>query len=322
VSTSLDPRPAATTVAMPLQHPAGRAAAYARAAHAANTRRAYQADWRDFSRWCDATGLAALPAEPATVGSYLADRAATRTTATLARRLAGISTAHRLAGHHLDTRHPAIRTVMQGIRRTHGTAPRQANPLRTSTLRDLLDTCGTTRLIDRRDRALLLLGLASALRRAELAALTVVDLDFVEEGVKLSVARGKTDQEAAGQIVGVVATGSPTCPVAALLTWLEAAGITEGAVFRAIDRHGRIDAGLSDRAIALIVKRRVASAGVDPTGYSAHSLRAGCATEAAAHGVEERDIGRHTRHRSIPVLRGYIRAGTVFVNNASARLGL
>ena len=320
MSTSLEPH--ATAVATTLQHAAGRAADYARAAHAANTLRAYAADWRDFSRWCDTTELAALPAAPATVGSYLADRAATRATATLARRLAAISTAHRLAGHHLDTRHPAIRTVMQGIRRTHGTAPRKANPLRTSALRTMLDTCDGASLIDRRDRALLLLGLASALRRSELAALTVADLGFVDAGVTLAVTRSKTDQEAAGQVVGVVATGTPTCPVAALRTWLEAAGITEGAVFRAIDRHGRIATRLSDRAIALIVKRRAAAAGVDPTGYSAHSLRAGCATEAAARGVEERDIGRHTRHRSIPVLRGYIREGTVFVNNASARLGL
>jgi site-specific recombinase XerD len=305
-----------------LQHAAGRAADYARAAHAANTLRAYQADWRDFSRWCDTTGLTPLPAEPATVGSYLADRAATRATATLARRLAAISTAHRLANHHLDTRHPAIRTVMQGIRRTHGTAPRKATPLRTGTLKTLLDTCDGASLIDRRDRALLLLGLASALRRSELASLTVADLRFEDAGVKLSVVRGKTDQEAAGQIVGVVATGSPTCPVAALRTWLETTGITDGAVFRAVDRHGRIAACLSDRAIALIVKRRAAAAGIDATGYSAHSLRAGCATEAAARGVEERDIGRHTRHRSIPVLRGYIREGTVFLNNASACLGL
>ena len=156
-------------------------------------------------------------------------------------------------------------------------------------------------------------------RCAELAALTVADIDFVAEGAKLSLARSKTDQEAAGQIVGVVATGSP---VAALRTWLEAAGIIDGAVFRAIDRHGRIATGLSDRAIALIVKRRAAAAGVDPANYSAHSLRAGCATEAAARGVEERDIGRHTRHRSIAGLRGYIREGTVFVNNASAWLGL
>jgi integrase len=154
-TTSLDPQPAATDVATPLQHAAGRAADYARAAHAANTRRAYAADWRDFSQWCDTTGLAALPAAPTTVGSYLADRAAARATATLARRLAAISTAHRLAGHHLDTRHPAIRAVMQGIRRTHGTAPRKANPIRTSALKTLLETCDTSRLIDVRDRALL-----------------------------------------------------------------------------------------------------------------------------------------------------------------------
>jgi integrase len=211
---------------------------------------------------------------------------------------------------------------MQGIRRTHGTAPRKATPLRTGTLRTLLDTCDGASLIGRRDRALLQLGLASALRRSELAALTVADLSFEDAGVTLSVVRGKTDQEAAGQVVGVVATGSPTCPVAALRTWLAADGTTDGAVFRAIDRHGRIATGLSDRAIALIVKRRAAAAGVDPIGYSAHSLRAGCVTEAAARGVVERDIGRHTRHRSIPVLRGYIRAGTVFVNNASSRLEL
>jgi integrase len=134
-----------------------------------------------------------MPAEPATVGTYLADRAGTRSTATLARRLAAISTAHRLAGHHLDTRHPAIRSVMQGIRRTHSTAPRKANPLRTSALRSLLDTCGTTRLIDRRDRALLLLGLASALRRAELAALTMADLGFVDAGMDV-VRRARQDR--------------------------------------------------------------------------------------------------------------------------------
>jgi site-specific recombinase XerD len=320
--SDVDLQPAAQAVSSALQDAAGRAADYARAAHAANTRRAYQADWRDFARWCEEAEVTALPAEPATIGTYLADRAATRTVATLARRLAAISTAHRLAGHHLDTRHPAIRTVMQGIRRTHGTAPRRANPIRTSMLRALLDTCGTKKLIDRRDRALLLLGLASALRRSELAALTVANVDFVAEGVKLDVARSKTDQEGAGQFVGVVATGSETCPVAALRAWLEIAGITEGAVFRAINRHGRIANRLSDRAIALIVKRRAAAASLDPTAHSAHSLRAGCATEAAARGVEERDIGRHTRHHSIPVLRGYIRAGSLFVSNASARLGL
>ena len=120
----------------------------------------------------------------------------------------------------------------------------------------------------------------------------------------------------------MVATGILTCPVAALRTWLEVAGITDGGVgFRAIDRQGRIATGLSHRAIALILKRRTAAANIDPTGYSAHSLRR-LRHRGGAHGIEERDIGRHTRHRSIPVLRGYIREGTVFVNNASARLGL
>jgi integrase len=252
-------------------------------------------------------------------GKLSGDRAATRATATVTRRLAAISTAHRPAPRHPPSSDPCSDAGHKADAR-HRAAP--GDPATHQRAQALLDTCATTRLIDVRDRALLLLGLASALRRAELAALTVADLGFVDAGVTLAVAHSKTDQEAAGQIVGVIATGTPTCPVAALRTWLAATGITEGAVFRAIDRHGRIASGLSDRAIALIVKRRAAAAGIDPANYSAHSLRAGCATGAASRGVEERDIGRHTRHRSIPVLRGYIRSGTVFVNNASAPLGL
>lgn len=132
----------------------------------------------------------------------------------------------------------------------------------------------------------------------------------------------RTDQDATGQTVGVVAAGTPTCPVAAVIAWLEAAAIADGAVFRAVDRHDRMGGTISDKAIALIVKRRAEAAGIDPAGISAHSLRAGFAAEAAARGVEERDIGRQTRHRSIAVLRGYVREGSVFIGNASAKIGL
>jgi integrase len=181
-------------------------------------------------------------------------------------------------------------------------------------------SCDDT-LIGRRDRALLLLGFAAALRRSELVALAVADMAVVAEGIRLTVRRSKTDQDAAGAVIGVVRTGTPSCPVAALTAWLAAAGITDGRLFRRVDRHGRIGAALSDQSVALVVKRRAALVGLDAAAFSGHSLRAGLATAAAAHGVEERLIMRQTRHVSLTVRR-YIRDGEVFLGNASGRVGL
>jgi integrase len=96
-----------------------------------------------------------------------------------------------------------------------------------------------------------------------------------------------------------------------------------GPLFRAIDRHGNIaQQPLSGRAIAQIIKRRAALAGYNPDLYSGHSLRAGFATTAAAAGVNETVIARQTRHRSLTVLRNYIREGNLFRLNAATSVGL
>ncbi|MGK7871734.1 integrase, partial [Falsiroseomonas sp. E2-1-a20] len=156
----------------------------------ANTRRSYAIAWTDFCTWCAEHGLAPLPAAPETVGLYLADRAPTHRPATLRLRLVAIGQAHRLQGHSLDPRHPAVREVWAGIRRQHGTAPRQSTAATSEVLRDALrQLARRPGLQPLRDRALLLVGFAAALRRSELVALDLADLRHVSEGLVLTLRR-------------------------------------------------------------------------------------------------------------------------------------
>ena len=171
-----------------------------------------------------------------------------------------------------------------------------------------------------------MIGFAAALRRSELVALDVEDLDARPEGLALTIRSSKTDQEARGALLGVPRARRPDlCPVAAVGAWravLDAvAPSAAGPLFRPVNRHGRVaGARLSDRAVADIVKEAALRAGLDPADYAGHSLRAGFATSAAAAGLLERDIMRQTRHRSIAVFREYVRQGSIFLDNPVARL--
>ena len=317
---------AATPTEMPIadvaQAAADRAAHYAAHAFANATQRAYRNDWRCWQEWCDQVGTVALPADPAAVAAYLAQLADTKSISTVTRRLAAISTAHRVAGHRLDTGHPALRNMLRGLKRERGTAPmRRARAVTTPLLRQLVETCDET-MLGLRDRAVLLTGFASALRRSEVAALDMADIEFAEDGVRLHIRRSKTDAEGHGAVVGVVRTDSPNCPVKALQAWLQAAGIGSGRVFRRVDRHGRVGDGLTGEAVAMAVQRRAQMAGLNPVEFSAHSLRAGLITSAAAAGLAELDIARQSRHKSLTVLRGYVRPGSVFLRNVSGGVGL
>jgi integrase len=178
-------------------------------------------------------------------------------------------------------------------------------------------------LVGTRDRALLLLGFAGALRRSELVALEVADARLTREGLEVTIRRSKTDQEGEGQKVGIPrGEHKDTCPVRAYSAWLEEAGIPEGRVFRSVSRHGAINGTMSDRAVALVVKRAALRVGVEAGNLAGHSLRAGLVTAAAAAGVAERAIMNQTRHRSIAVMRSYIRDGSIFRDNAAAAVGL
>lgn len=261
---------------------------YAREATSVNTRRAYRAAWADFTTWCEANGRTALPAAPETVGTYLAARASSLRVSTLGLRLVAIGQAHRLAGHRIDVGHPAIRKTLQGIRAVHGSAPRKKDAAVATVIRDMADVLSKLPgLRAVRDRALLLVGFAAALRRSELVALNVQDLAFVSEGLVVTIRRAKTDQEGRGAEIGIpFGSSERTCPVLALRAWLNAASIEAGAVFRGVNRHGGLGAArLSDRDVARVVKACVEAAGYDPTTFAGHSLRSGFITTAARAGV-------------------------------------
>jgi len=302
-----------------------RARDYAAGAKADSTRRSYESDWQDFTTWCMTQGFEPLPATPSVVGLFLTDRAATLKPSSLSRRLAAISVMHRQAGYHLDTRHPAIRDVMTGIRRAKaqiGVVTTKKTAAVSDDIRAMVGTLAESP-VGTRDRALLLLGFAGAFRRSELVALDASDIAVRREGLAVTIRVSKTDQEGAGCQVAICYGSDPaTCPVRAVKAWLAMVG-ADGPVFRAINKGGRIGAErLSDKAVALVVKRTAEAAHLDPALYAGHSLRSGFATTAARNGASEAAIMRQTGHRSLSVLRGYIRTGGLFNDTAAAKLGL
>lgn len=305
-------------------HPPFTAEELAAAARAPSTKRGYAADWRDFAGWCQANGETPLPAIPTAIGRYLAERAATLKPATLKRRLAAVIVTHRHAGVPLDGRTPAIADVMAGIRRRLGTAPVQKDAFSLDDLR-VLATAQPPTLAGLRDRALILLGFAGAFRRSELAALDVRDLAWTSEGLIVTVRRAKEDQEGQGLLKAIpFAADEALCPVRAVRRWILAGGLSDGPLFRPVDAHQNLKSGgLSGAACAKIVKRAVALTGrrqgwsqaaiaAKVAAVGGHSLRASFITVAAHSGVPEHAIQRHTGHRQVSTLRGYIRRGEMF----------
>lgn len=296
-------------------------ARYLQAAKSANTRRAYAADWRDFTGWCAARNRTALPGSVETVCFYLADLAERMRLSTIVRRMSAISQAHQMAGMPSPAGDIAVRTVLAGIRRVKGSAPNGKLPILTEDLRRMLAVLPDSRA-GVRDRALLLTGFAGAFRRSELVGLNVADLGFTPEGLVIELRRSKTDQEGQGRRVGIPpGRGRGTCPVEALRAWLQQIPAS-GPLFRSVNRHGQLGGRLSDRGVALIVQRSAGSAGIDPKLVAGHSLRAGLATAAAAAGVSERAIMAQTGHRSFAMVRRYIREGSLFLENPAAKVGL
>lgn len=152
----------------------------------------------------------------------------------------------------------------------------------------------------------------------------MVNVEQTKQGLVITLHRSKTDQEGAGRKVGIPYGSVPdTCPVRAIQGWLEASGITSGPLFRSVNRHGQLPEGrLSDKAVALVVKRAAKAAGLDSSRYAGHSLRAGLAPSAAAAGVSERAIMAQTGHKSVNMVSRYIREGNLFRENAAERVGL
>jgi site-specific recombinase XerD len=293
--------------------------AYAEAEKAASTREAYAADFRDFSIWCLARGATPLPAHAGIVAAYLswlADRG--RKSSTIGRRAAAIAYHHRMAGiDPLPTASEGVKATLRGIRRTIGTATQGKAPATHDIVGQMLDLCPDS-MIGKRDRALIAFGFAGAFRRSELCALDVADLVEVPDGLRVLIRHSKTDQEGQGQEVAIP-RGYRLRPVEAVQTWLAAAEINSGPVFRAVLKGGRVtDTAMVAESAARVVKKYASRVGLDPAAYAGHSLRAGFLTSAAEAGASVFKLAEVSRHKSLDTLRGYVRRVDLFKEHAGA----
>ncbi|WP_051340455.1 site-specific integrase [Azospirillum halopraeferens] len=278
-------------------------AAAARGAFAPATERAVRSDISAFRRWCVGMGAAFFPAAPATVAAYVDATAPRYAVATLRRHLSSVARLHRAGGLDDPTKAEAVRLALRRAARAKRTRPRQAAAITERVLDRLFEAIPMATLADLRDRALLLAGRDLLARRSELVSLDVENVQPQDDGSALVlIARSKTDQEGQGVLLWL---SPPT--VEALFTWLEAAGITSGALFRRVHKGGRsVGNRLSGDAVAAICKRRARAAGLDPGGFSGHSCRVGMAHDLAAAGVELPALMQAGRWRSPDMPARYI----------------
>jgi len=275
---------------------------------ALNTLRAYKADYKDFAAFCFRNSFKSMPSEPKIISLYLTYLSKSCKFSTLKRRLASISVIHRLSGHYIDTKHPMITENLMGIKRVKGSYQKAKKPILINELKLMInfidkEKSEITRL---KNRALILIGFAGGFRRSELVDIVHEDVDFVPEGVKIFVKRSKTDQSGEGMTKGIPYFLNPDyCPVISLKNWIEKLKIKSGKIF-----------DMSDKSVALIVKKYTALAGLDSNKYSGHSLRSGFATSTAELGAEERSIMAMTGHKTTQMVRRYIQEANLFKNNA------
>jgi len=275
---------------------------------AINTLRAYKADYKDFAAFCLKNGLKPMPSEPKIITLYLTHLSKICKFSTLKRRLASISVIHKLSGHYIDVKHPMITENLMGIKRILGSYQKAKKPILINELKLIVNLINKEKNEKNKlkYKALILIGFSGGFRRSELVDIDYEDLDFVSEGVKIFVKRSKTDQSGEGMTKGIpYFSNSEYCPVISLKSWIEKSRIESGKIF-----------DISDKSVALIIKKYTALAGLDPKKYSGHSLRSGFATSTAELGAEERSIMAMTGHKTTQMVRRYIKEANLFKNNA------
>ena len=270
-----------------------------------NTLRAYQSDFRDFSVFCSKNGFSSIPTQPKIIALYITHLSKTSKFSTLKRRIASISVIHKLKGHYLDTKHPIIMENLHGIKRTLGSRQKAKKPILINDLKLIIKAIDKEKI---RDKALILIGFAGGFRRSELVNIDYEDIEFVNEGVKILIKRSKTDQSGEGSIKAIpYFDNEEFCPVISLKIYIKEkfSTVNEGKIF-----------DISDKSVALIIKRYAEKAGLDSSRYAGHSLRSGFATTAAEFGAEERNIMAMTGHKTTQMVRRYIQEANLFKNNA------
>ncbi|MEL7025265.1 MAG: site-specific integrase [Pseudomonadota bacterium] len=296
---------------------------YAKKSRSEATWRAYRNDWRQFEAWCGRIGLPSLPAEPDTVAMFVAQQADNGLNpSTLTRRLAAIRLVHLGAGHTSPHNALKVAEVMRGIRRNWAQPPQKKAAALDEDIKRMADAVEPETAKGLRDRALLLFGFAGAFRRSELVGLNTWDLESRDEGMKVTIAQSKTDQEAQGQTIAILKqTGSPYCPITALNDWMTVAGIERGALFRRMFRGDRVgEQRLNAQSVALVIKDLAYRVGLDPKNYAGHSLRSGFLTSAAKNRASVFKMADQSRHKSLDVMREYVRSEELFENHAASEL--
>ena len=280
-----------------------------------NTLRAYQSDYNDFSLFCSKNGFQVMPTQPKILALYITHLASYSKYSTLKRRLASISIIHKTKGHYIDTKHPIIVENLMGIKRTNGSNQKGKKPLLINDLKLLIkaiDKSKEKNIRKIRDKAIVLIGFSGGFRRSELVDIEYTDIEFVKEGVKIFVKRSKTDQSGEGMTKAIPYFDNINfCPVKALNKWVVEAELKEGKIFN-----------ISDKNVALIIKKYANHAGLDANRYAGHSLRSGFATSTAESGAEERNIMAMTGHKSTEMVRRYIKEANLFKNNALNKIKL
>jgi len=293
-----------------------------------NTVRAYKSDFNDFGLFCAQNGFKSLPSEPKIVSLYLTYLSTKDIKmSTLKRRLVSIGVVHKLKGHYLDTKHPLIIENIMGIKRRKGSVQKGKKPLLINNLKQIInviDKVKNEEIKKLRDRSIILIGFSGGFRRNEIVSLDYEDLDFVPEGLKVSLKRSKTDQFGEGLVKGLpYFDNSQYCPVVSIKNWIEISKINSGPLFRRFTKGSKLsDNRLSDQTVALLIKDYLKIAGIESSYYSGHSLRSGFATSAAESGAEERSIMAMTGHKSTEMVRRYIKEANLFKNNALNKIKL
>jgi len=293
-----------------------------------NTVRAYKSDFNDFGLFCTQNGFKSLPSEPKIVSLYLTFLSTKGVKmSTLKRRLVSIGVIHKLRGHYLDTKHPSIIENLMGIKRRKGSIQKGKKPLLINNLKQIINVIDkekTKEIKKLRDRSIILIGFSGGFRRNEIVSLDYDDLDFVQEGLKISLKRSKTDQFGEGSLKALpYFNNSQYCPVVSIRKWLEISNIKSGALFRRFSKGSKLSNNrLTDQTVALLIKDYLKIAGIENRNYSGHSLRSGFATSAAESGAEERSIMAMTGHKSTEMVRRYIKEANLFKNNALNKIKL
>ncbi len=286
-----------------------------------NTFRAYKSDFKNFEAFCAKHGFNSLPSEPKIVSLYLTHLSKNSKISTLRRRLVSISMVHKLKGHYLDTKHPIIVENLMGIRRVKGSIQKGKKPILINHLKLIIDAINEKKIEEikkLRDKTIILLGFGGGFRRTELISIDYEDLEFVSEGLKITIRRSKTDQFGEGMIKGLPYFSNETyCPIINLKKWLEISKIKSGSIFRRFAKGSILtEKRLTDQSVVLLIKEYLNLAGIESKNFSGHSLRSGFATVAAESGADERSIMAMTGHKTTQMVRRYIKEANLFKNNA------